>query len=429
MTILLCWAVVASFARSIEGTWWSPGSFLALALSTNAFGTIVFAPEYFMSLAANIYLQSLVIVTSFAAFIGRRFVSSRPVVAALVPKRAFEVQRKQSLFFFGLVTSVASAFFTLRATGVGIGDLTSVSGLMQSAQEVTYRRYTEGLDFPIYYNVSNALLLSYAVTVAIHFAAVRRIEWRFTLPIAIYVVANMLVTTRAPILFLLIPMIFGALFTAKSISKDGKFASIGNTSTLKVALSATALVAAIFFLFQLLRFGEQSDRSASEVWTHLRKYPWGSLPAFSSWYDQWGRADSDAVSGYYTFMGIYDNLGIAARQALTYDEFVFLSRGEPANVYTVFRGLYHDFGMLGSGMFLALCGFLGAAAAWGNWATPYFRTALYVAIMTFMACAFVVSSFAYTSNIAAVLALPFMLRYFTAAPSYRLSSISMKENA
>ena len=410
MIFLLLWACTAALARTLEGTWWSPGSFLALALGVNAFGTVVFAPEYYMSLHANLYLQCLVLVVSVAAMLGKRL-AVRSVTAEA--RQLFEMRRKGSLLLFGLAASMVSAYYTLVATGISMSDLASPVKLMRAAQRATYERYTEGLTFPIFYNVANALVIAYATTIAIHFAASKRFEWRLTLPILIYFGSNLLITTRAPVLFLILPMVFAAVYAAKLTSANVSYVPLRNRKVVVIALLVASGIAGVFFLFQTLRFGEQSGRSASEVWAHLRRYPWGSLPGFSLWFDGPGNANADTVAGYYTFMGVYDNLGIATRQDLTYADFVSLARGEPANVYTVFRGLFHDFGALGSGIFLALVGLVGGFVAWSSRPNAYIRMSIYVGIMTFMACAFVVSSWAYTSNIAAMVALPFVVRYFS----------------
>lgn len=402
MIILLMWSLVAVVARWLERTWWSPGAFLALVMWISAVGTTVFAPEYYMSLPANMYLAILTTITSFATVMGMAASPSRKQQVSI------RLGRPTLLFWFGMTFSLLSFFLTLQTIGVGLGDLTSPLAIMRAAQIATYQRYTEGLSFPIYYNISNAFVLSYAMAVAMIAALGEGFRWRFVWPLAIYVASNMLITTRAPILFMLLLMIFTALYAIRL--RDGKFPPMFAPRVIRLALIGVGFVAGVFFLFQVLRFGENSTRSAAEVWGHLRRWPWGSLPGFSLWYDGHGGDVAPRVPGSYTFMGLYDILGIEERQIGGFGDYLRLSSVEAANIYTAFRGLWHDFGSIGSAIFLVIAGGLGGFVRKPSSAYPSMALATYVGIMSFFAFSFVVSFVAFTANIVALVMLPLLVR-------------------
>ena len=407
--MIFAWIAVAVIARILATNWWAPGSFLGLILCANYIGTTLMAPEYYLSVTANLYLQLMVLVVSVATAIGQHFAAEAPAV----PATAFTIRRPIGFLCFGMVTVSVSAFFTMTATGIKLSQLTSPLEIMRAAQRVTYQRYTEGLEFSKFYNISNAMLYAYAIVTAVHFAATKRIDWKLTIPILGGIALNTITTTRAPILFMLLPMAFAAVYVLKATSPLGEFISFRNGRFIKFAAAVGILVVGVFFLFQVLRFGEQSTRTTAEVWGHLRRYPWGSLPGFSLWYDGARANEASNVPGFYTFMGIYDNLGIATRQQLTYAEYNLLTRDEAANVYTVFRGLYHDFGIVGSALFMAAIGFLGGLVSKGRVGTIYMSLTIYVGIMTFVCFSIIVSFWAYTSNILALILVPLLLRYFT----------------
>lgn len=404
MGLILAWTCVALLARFLERSWWSPGSFLALTFWVSAVGTVTMAPEYYLSFTANFYLMTLTLLASYGAGLGR--LSGRRDPRAI----AFELRNPRALFFFGLLFSLVSFVLTLKVIGVGIGDIASPRGILRAAQAATYRRYTEGLSFPILYNFSNAFLLAYAMASVLVFVERGKVVWRYLIPIGIFIATNMLITTRAPILFLLLLMMFSGVFAAFLRYGKGQLPPLISSKTLRYFAMVAVFIALIFFVFQVLRFGENSNRSAGEVWAHLRRWPWGSLPGFSLWFDGLGSSIAPRVPGSYTFMGIYDNLGIEERQVGGFGDYLYLTATEAANIYTAFRGMVHDFGWIGAGLFMALIGYLGGLATSTSALSAPSRLAIYVAVMGFVSFAFVVSHWAFTANLVALVVFPFLVR-------------------
>ncbi|MBI4421980.1 MAG: oligosaccharide repeat unit polymerase [Gemmatimonadetes bacterium] len=72
----------------------------------------------------------------------------------------------------------------------------------------------------------------------------------------------------------------------------------------------------------------------------------GSVSAFTTWVPV---ADlSSPALGAYTFAGPYDLLGLAPRIQGLYQGVVYFHSGSSSNIYTVFRGLMQDFGLVGA---------------------------------------------------------------------------------
>lgn len=404
MTIIVMWMCLMIMARFVERTWWSPGAMLALIMWGSAVGTLTLAPGYYMSFWANAYLAVMTAALSCGAALGRLI--GRPSTRAVL---YYRLERIGLLLGLGLFFSLLSLLFTFQAIGAGLGDILSPLGLMRVAQSATYTRYTEGLSFPIYYNISNAFVLAYAMIVAMVIAARDdTFRWILLAPLLIYVVSNMLITTRAPILFMLLLMIFTSIYAVRL--RTGRFPLLFKVSVTKRILIGLGMVAGVFFLFQVLRFGEHSTRSPDEVWDHLRRWPWGSLPSFSLWFDGYGSSVANRVPGSYTFMGIFDNLGIEDRVTRGYEEYILLTATEPANVYTAFRGLYYDFGALGSAIFLFVVG-LTCGQTLREPSSAFAYLSIYTLIMSFSAYAFVFSFWGFASNIFAAAIFPFVAHY------------------
>lgn len=404
--IVASWLAVIVAARLAERSWWSPGALLSLVLGINALGTEIFAPEYFTSFEANLALQGLCLLTVVGTVIGRSFPGRDRDRVPL------EVRRVRSFVAFGLVASVLSFVLTLEAIGAGIATLFSPLELMRAAQSATRMRYVEGLDFPLTYNIANAAILVYAAIAAMHFVSTRRISTPLLVPLVIYGASNLLITTRAPLMFMLIIMVSAALFADKETSETKWFRPLFSRRSLIVATVLGVAIAGLFFFFQVLRFGETSTRSADDVWAHLRRWPWGNLPGFSLWFEGQTSEITEHTPGFYTFMGLFDNLGVEDRVQGAYREFVYLTASEPGNIYTAFRGLVHDFGWLGCALFMIGVGVMGGAAIVGRAMSPRISAAVYIAVFGFVAWSFIISFWAYTANLAAFVALPLAMRAF-----------------
>ncbi len=357
-----------------------------------------------MSFSANVYLAILAMVASVCSF----------VAAAMGQSGSHQVDiavtKPKTLFLFGLFFSSLSFVLTLQAIGVRLADVLSPQGIMRVAQAATYQRYTQGIDFAIYYNISNAFLLAYAMAVAVILAYQRSFRLHLLLPLGIFVASNILITTRAPILFMLLMMVFSLVFSIKL--RYGRLPPMFSIHVVRIGFVGVTFVAGMFFLFQILRFGESSTRGIADVWEHLRRWPWGSLPGFSLWFDGYGASVETRPSGYYTFMGLYDILGISDRQVGGFGDYLHLTSTEVANIYTVFRGLWHDFGAVGSAIFLGLISMLAGLSLHGTLLRNVAISLIgYVAVMSFLSWSFVFSFWAYTANLTAFAVFPVLLSF------------------
>lgn len=408
MDIIFIWSATALLCRLIERSWWSAGALLALIMWISALGTVTMAPEYYLSTSANVYLVILTLLTSFGAALGR-VIDSQEKLSAL----ELHLIRPRLLLCWGLFFSLLSLAITFKVIGVKPTDLISPINIMRAAQTATYKRYTTGLGFPSYYNISNALFLSYTMAATIHFVQRNKIVWPLMTPVIIYVTTNMLITTRAPILFMIILMVLTAVYVSFARQPKAKLPEVFKPKVLKYVILGITAIALMFFAFQVLRFGENSTRSSADVWAHLRRWPWGSLPGFSLWFDTTAGDIWERMPGSYTWMGIFDLLGLEDRVTGGFGDYLYLTQSEPANIYTMFRGLYLDFGFVGSGVFMFIIGLLGGISTRsGRRYFPLISISIFIGINGLVSFSFVVSLWAFTANIVALAFLPIMIQMF-----------------
>ncbi|MEH3067208.1 MAG: O-antigen ligase [Aeromicrobium erythreum] len=406
--IIGSWLVVATLARLIGRSWWAPGPLLALVMSVSAVGTRVFAPEYYMSLSANFALQMFVVAALVGGVVGEN------AVGGTRSRGDFALSNIRGLTYTGYFSALLGLFATLASLGVGPGVLFSPARLIGVAQAATYQRYTQGIELPIYVNLANAVTIAFGMLAAAHWVSVKKVSWAMVGPLIIYGATNMLITTRAPILMILLAMVFSAVFADRAVRGRQEFRGMFSGRVLIFIVLGGGLIAMVFFYFQTLRFGAGSTRSSGEVWAHLRRYPWGSLPGFSLWFDGLIPPAAPQPPGFYTLMGLYDNLGIARRVTGSYSEYYQLTGDEPGNIYTAFRGLLHDFGWIGALSFTFSAAFAGGMASSGRALPPAVSLSVYVGVSAFFAFSFVISYVSFTANIAALLLAPVLFRIFTA---------------
>ena len=110
--------------------------------------------------------------------------------------------------------------------------------------------------------------------------------------------------------------------------------------------------------------------------------------------------------GVLTFFGVANALGIAKRQTGIYRDYVYFGRLDKtmrSNVYTIFRMLIDDFGIVGALVFLLLLGFASAKAIVfiKKRKMIFLCQAFLVAVYSYVMWGFVASIWAYTSIICA----------------------------
>ncbi len=116
--------------------------------------------------------------------------------------------------------------------------------------------------------------------------------------------------------------------------------------------------------------------------------------------------DDQLKYGVMTFCGIFNGLGLAKRQKGIYRDYVYFGRLDKtmrSNVYTIFRMLIDDFGIVGALVFLLLLGFASAKAIVfiKKRKMIFLCQAFLVAVYSYVMWGFVASIWAYTSIICA----------------------------
>ena len=171
------------------------------------------------------------------------------------------------------------------------------------------------------------------------------------LPIILAILIGMVYTTRATILFSIILFLSGIFSSYIILKKDDKI--FLNTKSFFASVSIFSFLVFSWIFLQWLRGGADSDFLLYPIINTIKSAVLGSTTVFTTWLQNYKQ--HSLAFGLYTFAGPMDIIGLNERQLGFYTEFVSLPNGY-SNIYTAFRGLIHDFTLIGS---LLICFFIG----------------------------------------------------------------------
>jgi oligosaccharide repeat unit polymerase len=176
----------------------------------------------------------------------------------------------------------------------------------------------------------------------------------------------------------------------------------------KHSIKSFAVGAAIFVLIASFAFVSRGSKTVENtedlrevLMPRFASYSCGHLYAFSDWFASTNGMHSQLIYphqpvsyGFYTFMAPFRWLG-AHREIPggIFDQYFFYGDLLTGNIYTMFRGLIQDFGIIGSIAFMLAAGFL---LHWAfqrmlheRW--PVFTVAVFVVMLGYIYMSFVVS--------------------------------------
>lgn len=121
------------------------------------------------------------------------------------------------------------------------------------------------------------------------------------------------------------------------------------------------LIFGLLYLSMMFRVGDLSAQTHNIVLEKYKLYAFGHVPAFDYWFANNGNQPGYTL-GQYTFIAFFDLLGIVNQKQGIYNDIVYVSLNYGTNVFTAFRGLISDFGVIGGLVFIMLLGIISGYA-------------------------------------------------------------------
>lgn len=205
------------------------------------------------------------------------------------------------------------------------------------------------------------------------------------------------VNTKATMIGAALLYLTGYFVSYYTLHKRGVSVSIKGILYILVILFAFLA----FMIFSMtLRIGQINERTFSIVMRKLVIYMFGNIQTFDVWVSNYANS-LDYTNGGMTFFGISSSLGILNRVQGVYTSLM----GTSSNVYTAFRGIITDFGMVGGTIALTVIAVFSGASE------EYIRLKNGISVISitilsctffFMTYGFIISPWTYMSYILAM---------------------------
>lgn len=340
-----------------------------------------------MGLYTSIYALVIFILYSwllqFGMFVGVQKTSFVHDFKCTCPRLVYAVSALNVIYLIGVFSNIDVSQLSFSAESLGM-----------VANRNSVARYAGVLDISLSYKIGVIAAFASSVAGGVLFSVTnsKKISSIAALVLLIGLIDSITMGARAGYMMMMIT------FFASSYAIRLKISNPRNTYSYfglaKRGLVSIVLVVLFFFSIQVLRGGGDFTNSV-DIFNYVLTWFFGYLPAFSLWIDNY--AGQHPLSfGQYTFAGIVNLTGIAERVGGVYS---LASIGDLrySNVFTAFRGLITDFGIIGSMLFILVISIsLGKGLKKGlnNFWIAYGSS---VIIMSFLGWSFVVSIWTYNS--------------------------------
>jgi oligosaccharide repeat unit polymerase len=275
-----------------------------------------------------------------------------------------------ALFFLMQVCTISCVFANIAAQGFSLSEF--VTDPIRASNRYLVARYTGTIETNVFSQVG--IIINYiAAPIGGMIIAQQKTVLRSALVIVfafVPSVLHMIVYSDKGTLFLVGAYFFAGVLVARVMRGD---TALLNIATFKAGAAAVLLLIPVLIFSMLSRGGGdwKGSEQITKVFFYLNSYAFGHLFAFSDWFTNYFfEATSkytnplSSTSGFFTFMGIGRMIlpGYRLPPGI-FDEYFSVPNVVTSNIYTMFRPLIVDFGLVGSLVFMFVWG-LGASLSY-----------------------------------------------------------------
>lgn len=359
LVTIVVWAI-AFTTRYLEGTWFAFSSLMSLLWAGIISFSMLAAPDFYFSPVAISLIAGFLIMLSIGSLTAERLFV--PIVASSklrLGKPRVDTTKLAIIMLLLSGLGMLAAVQLIVSKGFGLNSLLSVSSYVNMANQLSIDRYTGGSISGI---ITILLAMGYAGALCggLLFAStksplLRGIALLSILPLLVFTIVY---TTRATTLYGLI-MFASSNIVGKALQERPKL-KLFNRTNIILGLVGLIVIPGLFLVTQIARAGIDGANLEIilKVLHHLRSWFAGNVSGFSVWIDNQFQPEAPNW-GLYTFSGIFDLLGIEKRAPGVFKTMVFIEpeRINATNIYTLFRFLIADFGIIGTILVMYIIGF------------------------------------------------------------------------
>lgn len=270
------------------------------------------------------------------------------------------------VFYISVLLAITFLIINSLIQGISIYNL--IFNLFESAAQYTIMRYAEEIKVNVYSQLS--YVLSYfALTIGgLLFSYAKSKKERWIILIAAFFPSLFLVVTQSAkgSLFLSIVLFWAGTLVNRIFRNERSLFRKGSLKFIIITFIIIIPVIAISFLSRGISDPADSDFIIDKLRSSFASYSFGHIYAFSDWFSFYigkpsilNYTNEETTYGFYTFMAIFKTLGSSKTIPLgVFDDYYSYKELVTTNIFSMYRGLVQDFGIIGTFIFMYLQGVL-----------------------------------------------------------------------
>ena len=392
--------LVAAGVRVAAGTFLIPAGIFALAWFGFTFFPLVFLFEVPINSLAILYILAAVLVFALSAVPFNWRAALRKNFAKSLAVAKFDSCFLKRVLYFSALVSISLSITTIIINGFTIEQV--VFDLIRTSGQYAAVRGTEGVEYGAIGVLSTMFTYLCPVLGGLRVFAPRR-NWFFVVSMGPSLLAMVTQSSKLVFLVSLCFYLAGAII-AKIYRNQMKLPRLSGSPKLFLGTIIVICLVLVSFVSRLGEFDPGNLKAiAGPLSFSVTSYTMGQIYAFSDFFSfTVGHASSISFKddfysyGAYTFASIFDMLGIGKDfPPGMYEESRSYRNLFETNIFTFFRGLIYDFGVVGSLLFIFLFGTFSHAATLRvlTKTRAWFALATFIAVFVFIVMGYLFSVF------------------------------------
>lgn len=259
----------------------------------------------------------------------------------------YEINMQINKIFLLILTvlGIIYALLLIRKYGFSFNNLFNLNTLLEMNNSIAVQRYSGGSSNGLLSKILLIFVYSAPLCGGYSFVFARNIKDKFFSVITLFPELVILLTENAKaamigcVVFFVTGWLVGNLTRYQQI-KPFKF------KTIIIFCVLFILLLSLLAVTMVLRLGEWNIEAFEIVRNKLGNYIFGHIPAFDNWFSN-NIGNFNISLGKQTFVGIASLFGISEREQGIYRD-NYDGGALATNVYSYFRGIVEDFGMIGA---------------------------------------------------------------------------------
>ena len=262
------------------------------------------------------------------------------------------------ILFIFIIIGIFSDVMTVISNGFSLSAFTSMSSFLQMNAKMADIRYSgAGESGGVMMSLLGLFIYAAPLLGGFIFLYSKNKSQKLTSILSIFPALLATMITNAKMGFIAATFLWIVGFVAAHICK-GDVKDLFAPKRIIITLLFVVIFFLILFLSFCFRYGSFDSNTIEMVKMKMTVYGLGQIQAFSVWISDFYPHNMDVAFGKYTFIGIASKLGLVNRIQGMYE----LIPGVDTNVFTAYRAIVTDFGLLGGLAAMFLTGFISGTS-------------------------------------------------------------------